>query len=95
LTMGGRVTGVLPRRLRAVAFVSLLLLLAFAVIVAARAQWFLPALQEPSRWLVWVVVGYCALGVLANALTPSRRERRLWLPVVALMLVSSLLVARA
>jgi hypothetical protein len=33
LTMGGRVTGVLPWRLRAVAFVSLLLLLAFAAIV--------------------------------------------------------------
>jgi len=33
--------------------------------------------------------------VVANALTPSRRERRLWLPVVVVMLVSCLIVASA
>jgi len=93
LTLGGRTPGVLPTRLRAVALLSLLLLLAFAAIVAARAALVLPGLQSDSRWLIWGVVGYCGLGVVANAMTPSRRERRLWLPVVICMLVSSGIVA--
>ena len=51
-----------------------------------------PEWQPMSRTLIWVVVTYCALGVLANAATPSRWERRLWLPVVFGMLVSSVIV---
>jgi hypothetical protein len=39
------------------------------------------------------VVAYCALGCLANAAMPSRRERQLWLPVVIAMLICSLAVA--
>ena len=51
-----------------------------------------PEWQPMSRTLIWVVVTYCALGVLANAATSSRWERRLWLPVVFGMLVSSVIV---
>ena len=93
LTWGGRFPGRLPAAMRGVAVGSALLLSAFAAIVAVRAGMMFPAWQPISRVLIWVVVGYCALGVIANAATPSRWERRIWLPVVLVMLASSLLVA--
>jgi hypothetical protein len=43
--------------------------------------------------LVWVVVTYRALGVIANALTPSPWERIIWLPITLLLLGCSLVVA--
>jgi hypothetical protein len=93
LTWGGRFRGRLPDRMRAVAAVSAVLLLAFALVVAIRAGMFQPDWQPLSRTLVWGVVAYTALGVVANAITPSRWERIVWLPIVLMMLVCSILVA--
>ncbi len=93
LAWGGRFPGRLPASMRAVAVVSAALLLSFAAIVCARAGVAFPEWQPLSERLVWAVVAYCALGVLANAATPSRWERIIWLPVVTLMLVCALLVA--
>jgi hypothetical protein len=95
LTLGGRWPGRLPAKVRLIPLVSLLLLAGLAAVVLARAGLALPGLGEQADWLVWGVVGYCALGCLANAATPSRRERRLWLPVVIAMLICSLVVAWA
>ncbi|MBA2669330.1 MAG: hypothetical protein H0U67_03040 [Gemmatimonadetes bacterium] len=93
LTWGGRFPGRLPVRMRIVAIVSAVILGAFGLIVAIRAGVVLPEWQPLSRVLIWFVVAYCALGVLANAVTPSRWERRIWLPVVAVLLVLSTTVA--
>jgi hypothetical protein len=93
LTLGGKFPGRLPGRIRPLALLSTALLSSFALIVAARAGLILPDWQGRARPLSWGVVAYCALGVLANGFTPSRKERLLWLPVVAVMFVSSLLVA--
>jgi len=92
-TLGGRVKGVLPLRWRFVPLVSVFLLSGFAAIVAARAGFAFPALQAASHGMVWLVVAYCALGVLLNAITPSRLERKLWLPVTLLMLGASVAAA--
>jgi hypothetical protein len=93
LTWGGRYPGRLPPPMRGVAIASAALLAAFAAVVGARAGWVFPAWYAAARWLVWIVVVYCALGVVANTITPSRRERRLWLPIVAVLLICSLIVA--
>ena len=91
LTQGGRFVGALPSSARAIAAFSALLLLAFIGIVRAHAS----AVQAPRfPRAIWVVVAYCALGILANAITPSVRERALWLPVVIVMFATSLHVAR-
>jgi hypothetical protein len=91
LTQGGRIIGALPPSARAIAALSALLLLAFVSIVRAHARTdFAP--RYPRA--IWIVVAYCALGVLANAVTPSPSERALWLPVVILMFASSLHVAK-
>lgn len=94
-TLGGRYRGALPPRVRGVPVVSAVLLASFAAVVLSRAGVAFPALAGVSDTAVWAVVAYCALGTVANAITPSRRERALWLPVVVGMLASSLRVALA
>jgi hypothetical protein len=92
-TLGGRWKGKLPPRARIIPVLSVLILTFFCAVVLARAGFELPLLQQYSHFLAWVVVGYCVIGTVANAATPSKRERNLWLPVVLLMLASSLAVA--
>jgi hypothetical protein len=93
LTWGGKFSGQLPKRMRGVAVFSALLLVAFAVIVETQAGVILPQWQGLSQILIWVVVAYCALGTVMNAITPSKWERLIWLPVVLVTLVCSLIVA--
>jgi hypothetical protein len=93
LTWGGKFPGTLPVYMRAVAVTSAVLAVAFGLTVAIRAGILLREWQPISRKLIWVVVAYCAIGVVANAATPSGSERRVWLPVVFVMLVSGLIVA--
>lgn len=93
LTLGGKYSGALPERARLIPLVSALLLIGFAVVVVSRAGLAFSGLYSASTYLVWVVAAYCALGCVANAITPSRGERRLWLPVVVALLVASVIVA--
>jgi len=91
-TLGGKYRGRLPRSARIIPVVSAAVIAGFALIVLARAGLAFANIGPSSHGLIWLVVGYCVLGALANALTPSRRERALWLPVLGLMLVSSTVV---
>jgi cell division protein FtsW (lipid II flippase) len=92
-TLGGRWRGRLPPRIRLIPLFSIVLLGFFSAVILARAGLALPAVQVYSRQLAWVVVGYCVLGCIANAITPSKRERMIWLPVVFVMLLLSITVA--
>lgn len=93
LTQGGRFKGRLPPWARGVAGASALLLGGFAAVAAARAGLAFSGLGVAADWLMWIVVAYCAVGTVLNGITPSPRERRLWLPVVAVMLLTSVVVA--
>ena len=95
LTLGGRWRGSLPLAVRLIPLLSVVLLVCFCAVVLARANVALPQYQQLCQTFVWFVVGYCALGSIANAATRSKRERKLWLPVVLFMLTSSLVVAMA
>ena len=92
-TLGGRWKGTLPAMVRFIPVFSIVLLGFFCQVVLARAgvQGLVP--WEPPHWAAWTVVAYCVLGCIANAASPSRRERQLWLPVVSAMLVASTIVA--
>jgi hypothetical protein len=91
--MGGAFPGRFPPRMRFAALVQAALLAVTVAIVLSRAGIVLPALAEPARWLVWAVVAVALLALVLNAISPSAGERRIWVPVVLAMLVSSLLVA--
>jgi hypothetical protein len=94
-TLGGKYRGQLPRAARIIPIASAVLLVGFALIVLARAGLAFANMRAASDGLIWVVVGCCALGTIANSITPSPRERALWLPVLVLMLWTSTLVGMA
>jgi hypothetical protein len=93
LTLGGKFPERLPGRVRVVSLVSACLLIVFGLIVATSAGLIFESMHTAATKAIWFVVGYCALGVVANAATRSKRERIVWLPVVSLMLFASLRVA--
>lgn len=93
VTLGGRYKGALPRRLRVVSVASAILIFGFAVIVLARAGLGFAELKSLSSKLIWAVAAYCLAGSFLNYFTPSKRERALWFPIVAVMSICSLLVA--
>lgn len=91
--MGGAWPGRWPPELRLAAVGQGALLIAFALIVRARAG------RPPRAWarvsgrLVWLVVAVNGLSALLNLVTPSATERALWAPVALGLLVSSGTVA--
>lgn len=46
-----------------------------------------------AGWLIWVVVAVAVVSLILNLITPSASERRIWVPVALVMLLSSLVVA--
>lgn len=91
--MGGAFPGVYPRRLRVAAVVQAAVIGVLALAVLSAGRVVLPAFSGSYPWLIWAVVVFSALGVILNSISRSAGERRIWVPVTAGMLVTSLLVA--
>ena len=91
---GGRNPGVLPAALRAAsAFVGLVLYPIFAAVILAAAgligdDW----LPFDPQALMWVFAGFFGLGVVANAVSRSPRER-IWSPVSAALAICCAVIA--
>ena len=93
--MGGAFPGKFPPRMRVAAMVQAGLLAGTVAIVLSRAGLVLPPWSEATGWLIWGVVALAVIAAILNAITPSAGERRIWVPVALVMLVSSLVVALA
>ena len=91
--MGGASPGQFPPAMRVSAIVQAVLLAGMAVVILARAGLILPGWWRMSHWLVWIVVALTALSLVLNLITPSGGERAIWAPTLALLLISSLIVA--
>lgn len=94
LTQGGANPGVLPVEARAVALVSAVVLVAFAVVLLARTGQG-PLAGAPRRLvavLAWAATVYLGVGLLLNLVTPSAVERAVWAPVIAVLLGCALVV---
>ena len=90
LTLGGRWPGQLPLFMRPVTLVQAALLAAMAAAVLTKGgvldlAW--------ARSLFWPTFGLTVLTLISNAASPSMPERRLWVPVILLMLVAAGIVA--
>lgn len=90
---GGAFPGRMPPPLRVAAVVQALLLSGLALIVLADAGLASPGLVDERPWLARVPMAVSAVAVFLNGSTRSRGERRIWLPVSLVLLVSSLAVA--
>jgi len=91
--MGGVFPGRLPPPMRVAAVVQAGLIALLAVAVLSAAGLVVPEVAVAFPWLVWVAVVVSALAVVLNALSRSAGERRIWVPVALVLLVSSLFVA--
>ncbi|WP_369836068.1 hypothetical protein [Donghicola sp. XS_ASV15] len=85
-TVGGRFPNRLPPRWRGLAAVQAALLVLMALAALSRAH----VALDPLKILFWPAVAVTALSLLANAASPSRPERLLWTPVLALMVLAAL-----
>jgi hypothetical protein len=91
--MGGSFPGQYPPAMRVAAFFQAAIIALIAGVVLSRAGVALPRWSRASRWLVWLVVAFLAVGLVLNLATPSAAERVIWAPVTFLLLVCSLMVA--
>lgn len=91
--MGGAFPGRFPPPMRVAAVVQAILFALLAVAVLSAAGLVLPDLAAAAPWLAWVAVAVSALALVLNAISRSAGERRIWVPVASVLLVSSLLVA--
>jgi hypothetical protein len=91
--MGGRFPGRYPPAMRVAAVGQAVLLALVALVVLSKAGLVLPSLADALPSIIWLAVAFSGVSVVLNALTPSSDERRIWVPVAVVMLVSSLVVA--
>lgn len=91
--MGGAFPGQYPPAMRVAAVFQAALIVLIAGVVLSRAGVALPRWSRASRWLVWIVVAFLAVGLVLNLATPSAVERVIWAPVTFLLLTCSLMVA--
>ncbi len=88
VTQGGQTEGPLPRSGRGVAAVSILVLVGIALgVLSADGHW--PG--WPS-WTGWAAVVVNAVSMVLNWITPSAAERKLWGPIMTVMLGLALAV---
>ena len=91
--MGGTAPGQFPPELRVGAIIQAVLLASMAIVILVRAGLILPGWSRVSHWLVWVVVALTAMSLVLNLISPSAGERAIWAPTLAILLISSLIVA--
>jgi hypothetical protein len=91
---GGRIPGVLPRKLRiasAVAGIVVYPLMAVVILAAAGLigdDW----LSIDPAVAMWILTGFFALGAIVNAVSRSAPER-IWAPVSAVLALCCALIA--
>lgn len=90
-TMGGYNKGALPIRLRFGAFISASILSFFALTISNKINLFGLNISLPS-WVSFLIIGFNVLAVIANSITQSPKERKLWQPITIVMLICSLVI---
>lgn len=93
-TLGGQNRGKLPKKLRVVSFFSMLVNLAIAGHYYAQTGALQTLLNtELNEIANWALVGFFAIGLSMNAISRSKKERNLWVPVLIVSLICAILVA--
>lgn len=91
---GGGNAGVLPNRFRVASIFSFLVLVAIAGHYLAQTPVVQPLLGETGNSVVnWVLVGFALLTAVANNITKSEKEKRLWGGTTIAMLLAAVIVA--
>lgn len=91
--MGGAYRGSLPPRLRLAAVIQAVVLVILVMVVLSKAGVVDVPVVRDLPWLAWAAVAFSVVSLVLNAISRSRDERRIWVPVALLMLASSVVVA--
>ena len=91
-SMGGKFPGKYPPKMRVAAVIYMLILASLSLIVLIKAELILHQLFTFSKYAIWFVVIFSIIGTILNSITKSRIER-IWIPVVAIQLITSFIVA--
>lgn len=88
LTQGGQVDGPLPPRGRIIATFSIAILAAIAMaLLSADGSW-----PYWPRWTAWVALLVLSVSTVLNWITPSPAERKLWGPIMTVMLIAAIVI---
>ncbi len=90
---GGQQKTLAPNR-RAGSGVNVVLYVLLSLMLLSKAGFIYSAVIAPILpFVLWVMVAFAAVGVLLNAITRSRKERAVMLPVAIVLFVCQLIVA--
>lgn len=90
--MGGKYPGKWPKYLRIIAILIICFWVSLSLLVMNQADLIFEEYQESLEPFGWFVTAFCGLQVGLHAVTPSPKERQIWLPVTITLLVTSLIV---
>lgn len=91
LAWGGRHNGMLPAKLRIGSVVASLFLVFSAAAVLSHVDVLDFLSRGFTRYFMWFLAAYCAIGIPTNLASKSKAER-LWAPYVGVMLALCLVV---
>lgn len=91
--MAGKFPGRFPVQMRIVALLQIVVLVFIVMVVLTRAGLVLDEFYVFSRSAIWAVVLFSFVGLILNAITPSKKERMLWLPVATILMICATYVA--
>jgi hypothetical protein len=91
---GGQRQGALPIQLRVSSAVSALIMLAQAAHFLAQAGVLTPLLDATWNDIInWLWFAFALVGLVMNSISRSKKERNLWVPVLAVSTVCTFIVA--
>lgn len=92
-SMGGKFKGQYPLKMRWVALLNSGILIFLILVVLTKTKLLFLYFYELSLWAIWGVVAFSFVQVILHVLTPSVKERRLWLPVMIVLFFCSVTLA--
>ena len=90
--MGGAFPDKYPIPMRVLAAVQAVMLVVIALAVLSVAGVVAAPWGTTPAWVAWGVAALLAVGLVLNLITPSAGERRIWAPVVTVMLACCIVV---
>lgn len=92
-TMGGKFPGKLPKKMRWLAILQIIILLVFVFIVTSKSGIAFENYYHFARIGIWFIVVFFIFGSIVNFTSPSKKERLIMGPANIIAVISTLIVA--
>ncbi len=91
-SMGGKYPGKYPPKMRIIALINISVLSILILIVLIKAGLLLSQFSTFSNYAIWFAIFFALANTVLNTITKSKIER-IWMPITAIQLVASIIVA--